>query len=105
MNLNFIELLTILQLRPTTIRNSSGDNNMKPQTIKRLVKEKKYSICLYATLESWTLLWSVLLNASRFCQRRMKKFDFGCYSFLLNYIAPIKYLLCSRPLFPFRPRR
>src|SRR6218665_1714276 len=36
MNLNFIELLTILQL--ITIRNSSDGNNIKPQAIKTLVK-------------------------------------------------------------------
>src|SRR6218665_711052 len=39
MNLNFIELLTILQL--ITIRNSSDGNNIKPQAIKRLVKQNK----------------------------------------------------------------
>jgi len=33
MNLNFIELLTILQL--ITIRNISDDNNIKPRAIKR----------------------------------------------------------------------
>jgi len=33
MNLNFIELLTILQL--ITIRNSSDSNNIKPQAIKK----------------------------------------------------------------------
>jgi len=33
MNLNLIELLKIWQL--ITIRNSSGDNNIKPQAIKR----------------------------------------------------------------------
>jgi len=32
MNLNFIELLIILQL--ITIRNSSDGNNIKPKTIK-----------------------------------------------------------------------
>jgi len=36
MNLNFIELLTILQL--ITIRNSSDGNNIKPQAIKMLFK-------------------------------------------------------------------
>jgi len=36
MNLNLIELLTILQL--ITIRNSSDSNNIKLQAIKRLVK-------------------------------------------------------------------
>jgi len=36
MNLNFIELLTILQL--IKIRNSSDGNNIKPQAIKRLFK-------------------------------------------------------------------
>jgi len=36
MNLNFIELLTILQL--ITIRNISAGSNIKPQAIKRLVK-------------------------------------------------------------------
>jgi len=36
MNLNFIELLTILQL--ITIRNSSDGNNIKPQAIKGLAK-------------------------------------------------------------------
>jgi len=33
MNLNFIELLAILQL--ITIQNSSGGNNIKPQAIKK----------------------------------------------------------------------
>ena len=41
MNLNFIELLTILQL--ITIRNSSDSNNITPQAIKRLVKLNKFS--------------------------------------------------------------
>jgi len=36
MNLNFIELLTILQL--ITIRISSDSNNIKPQAAQRLVK-------------------------------------------------------------------
>jgi len=36
MNLNFIELLAILQL--ITIQNSPDGNNIKPQAIKRLVK-------------------------------------------------------------------
>jgi len=36
MNLNFIELLTILQL--ITIRNSSDGNNIKLQETKELVK-------------------------------------------------------------------
>ena len=36
MNLNFIELLTILQL--ITIRNSSDGNNFKTQAMKRLVE-------------------------------------------------------------------
>jgi len=36
MNLNFLELLAILQL--ITIQNSSDSNNIKPQAIKRLVK-------------------------------------------------------------------
>ena len=40
MNLNFIELLTILQL--ITIRNSSDRNNIKPQAMKRLVKLNKF---------------------------------------------------------------
>ena len=35
-NLNFIELLAILQL--ITIRKSSNGNNVKPQATKRLVK-------------------------------------------------------------------
>src|SRR6218665_1555689 len=46
MNLNFIELLAILQL--ITIQNSSDGNNIKPQAIRRLVK---FSF-LYATLET-----------------------------------------------------
>ena len=45
MNLNLIELLTILQL--IIIQNSSDGNNIKPQAIKRLVKFR----FLYATLE------------------------------------------------------
>jgi len=36
MNVNFIELLKILQL--ITIRNSVDDNNIKSQALKRLVK-------------------------------------------------------------------
>jgi len=36
MNLNFIELSTILQL--ITIRNSSDGNNIKPRAIKNLVQ-------------------------------------------------------------------
>ena len=40
MNLNFIELLTILQL--ITIRNSFDHNNLKPQAIKGLVKQNKF---------------------------------------------------------------
>ena len=36
MNLNFIELLTILQL--ITMQNSSGGNNIKPQAMWTLVK-------------------------------------------------------------------
>ena len=41
MNSTFIELLTILQL--ITIRNSSDDNNIKPQAIKRLaVKTNRF---------------------------------------------------------------
>jgi len=36
MNLNFIELLTILQL--ITIQNSSDGNNIKPQATKSPVK-------------------------------------------------------------------
>jgi len=36
MNLNFIELVTILQL--ITNQNSSDSNNIKPQAIKMLVK-------------------------------------------------------------------
>ena len=36
MNLNLIELLTILQL--ITIQNTSDGNNIKPQAMKRLVK-------------------------------------------------------------------
>jgi len=36
MNLNFIKLLTFLQL--ITIPNSSDGSNIKPQAIKRLVK-------------------------------------------------------------------
>jgi len=35
-SINFIEIITILQL--ITIRNSSDGNNVKPQTIERLVK-------------------------------------------------------------------
>ena len=38
MNLNLIELLTILQF--ITIRNNFDGNNIKPQAIKRLVKHK-----------------------------------------------------------------
>ena len=49
MNLYFIELSTILQL--ITIRNSSDGNNIKPQALKMLVKEKKFGF-LYFTLES-----------------------------------------------------
>jgi len=49
MNLNFIELLTILQL--VRIRNSSDGNNIKPQAIKRLVKFFLNQF-LYSTLES-----------------------------------------------------
>ena len=49
MNLNFIELLTILQL--ITIRNSSDGNNIKPQAIKGLAKFLKVSL-LYSTLKS-----------------------------------------------------
>jgi len=41
MNLNLIEMSTILQL--ITIRNSSDGNNIKPQAIKRLVKYLKNS--------------------------------------------------------------
>src|SRR6218665_3660696 len=40
MNLNFLELLAILQL--ITIQNSSDSNNIKPQAIKRLVKLNKF---------------------------------------------------------------
>jgi len=36
MNLNFIKLLTILQL--IAVRNGSGGNNIKPQAIKRLTQ-------------------------------------------------------------------
>jgi len=49
MNLNFIELLTIVQL--ITIRNSSDGHNIKPKTMTRLVKFKKIDL-LYSTLES-----------------------------------------------------
>ena len=59
MNLNFIELLTILQL--ITIWNSSDSNNIKPQAIKGLVKQtnlvfytrllKIQLITLYSALE------------------------------------------------------
>jgi len=44
MNLNLIELLTVLQL--ITTRNSSDGNNIKPQAIKRLVKFKKIGFLL-----------------------------------------------------------
>jgi len=44
MNLNFIELLAILQV--ITIRNSSGGNNIKPQAIKGLVKFNEIRIFL-----------------------------------------------------------
>ena len=45
MNLNFIKLLTFLQL--ITIRNSSDGNNTKPQAMKRLVKFQtiRFFIC------------------------------------------------------------
>ena len=49
MNLNFVELLTVLQL--VTIRNSCDSNNIKPQAIKRLIKLLKI-VFLYSTLES-----------------------------------------------------
>jgi len=40
MNLNFIDLLTILQF--ITIRSSSDINNIKTQAIKGLVKQNKF---------------------------------------------------------------
>jgi len=49
MNLNLIELLTILQL--TTIRNGSDDKNIKLQSIIGLVKFLKIRF-LYSTLET-----------------------------------------------------
>jgi len=49
MNLNFIDLLTILQL--ITIRNSSDSNNIKPQAIKGLVKQNKFGF-LHSTPEN-----------------------------------------------------
>jgi len=49
MNLNLIELLTILQL--ITIRNSSDSNNIKPQAIKGLVKQNKFGF-LHSTPEN-----------------------------------------------------
>jgi len=47
-NLNFIELLTILKL--ITIQNSSDGNNIKPHAINRLVTKK--FLFSYSTLES-----------------------------------------------------
>ena len=49
MNLNFIELLTVLQL--ITIRNSSDSNNIKPQAIKKASKIKQIRF-LHSTPES-----------------------------------------------------
>jgi len=49
MNLNFIELLTILQL--ITIQNSSDGKNIKLQAIKMLTKSLKVGF-LYSTLET-----------------------------------------------------
>ena len=48
MNLNVIELLTVLQL--TTIWNSSYGNTIKQQAIERLIKLNKIGF-LYSTLE------------------------------------------------------
>ena len=45
MNLNFIELLAIVQLN--TIQNSSDGNNIKPQAVRMLVK-----FSFYSTLEA-----------------------------------------------------
>jgi len=47
MDLNFIDLLTILQL--IAIPNSSGSNNIKPQAIKGLVRQNKIG---FFTLDS-----------------------------------------------------
>jgi len=49
MNMNFIKLLTVLQL--ITIRNSSDSNNIKPQAIKEIVKQNKFGF-LHSTSES-----------------------------------------------------
>ena len=48
-DLNFIDLLTILQL--IAIRNSSDSNNIKPQAIKGLVKQNRFGF-LYSTPEN-----------------------------------------------------
>jgi len=52
MNLNFIELSTILQL--ILVQNSSDGNNIKPQAIKMASKIFKKFDFIYSTLESST---------------------------------------------------
>jgi len=51
MNLNFTELLTILQL--ITIRNSSDSNNIKPQAIKAIKRASETKQIRFSTLDSW----------------------------------------------------
>src|SRR6218665_1046697 len=84
MNLNLIELLTILQLN--TIRNSSDDNNIKPQAMKRLVKFLKFGyftrllkvkpIVLSSALEC-TKTNTLRPLAQKGCLHPGTSFDFG----------------------------
>ena len=62
MNLNFIELLTILQL--ITIRNSSDSNNIKPQAIKRLVKLNRFGFFYNRLLNVQLIIFSAALECT-----------------------------------------
>src|SRR6218665_422150 len=104
MNLNFIELLAILQL--IAIQNSSNGNNTKPQAIKGLVK---FVFCTRLTKRQLILfcLWSSSALKRIHCGPWPKKVVHLWYTVSQNLAAPVYVECCLYPspsLSPFSRR-